>query len=269
MKANSGGEMSSFSKIFSSFVLKIISALPTKYSQSLERLSQSAQGKGWNSGIKNEIESIHLLIEKLRIHEVVALDVGANIGDWSRALKQELPTCEIYAFEPGETAYALLREALGDVTGVFLNKSAVGAMSGDAILYSDQPGSSLASLTKRRLNHLNIDFTNSETIPVTTLDDWQSNNLHVHPNILKIDVEGHELDVLKGATELLKSIRVIQFEFGGTNIDSRTYFQDYWYFFQPLGFTIFRLTPRGLTPVRNYTEASETFFFTTYYAVRN
>lgn len=261
--------MRSISNLFSGVILRILSALPMNYVQSLERLSQSAQGKGWYSGIKNEIKAIQFLTEDLGIREIVALDVGANKGEWSYALKQELPASEIYAFEPSETAFGLMSKFLANLEGVFLYKSAIGAMSGEATLYSDQPGSSLASLTKRRLDHLNKDFTISESIPVTTLDDWQAINTHVRPNILKIDVEGHELDVLKGAIGLLKSVKAVQFEFGGTNIDSRTYFQDYWYFFQPLGFTIFRLTPNGLSPVSRYTEANETFYFTTYYAVRN
>ena len=96
-------------------------------------------------------------------------------------------------------------------------------MPGKAILYSDQPGGSLASLAKRKLEHLNIEFTNSEPIAVTALDDWQSKNPKVRPNILKIDAGGHEIDVLKGAVGLLKSIIIIQFEFCRTNIDSRTY----------------------------------------------
>ena len=48
---------------------------------------------------------------------------------------------------------------------------------------------------------------------------------------MKIDVEGHELDVLKGFGELIKKVRLIQFEFGGTNIDSKTYLRDFWEFF--------------------------------------
>lgn len=53
-------------------------------------------------------------------------------------------------------------------------------------------------------------------------------------------VEGHELDVLAGAEEALKSVQLVQFEFGGCNIDTRTYFQDFFYFFQQHGFAIHR-----------------------------
>jgi hypothetical protein len=48
--------------------------------------------------------------------------------------------------------------------------------------------------------------------------------------MVKMDIEGHELTALKGFGAALDVARVLQFEFGGCNIDSRTYFQDFWYF---------------------------------------
>lgn len=61
-----------------------------------------------------------------------------------------------------------------------------------------------------------------------------------------MDVEGHELDVLAGANEMISSgsIEYITFEFGGANIDSRIFFQDYYYFFDHYGYTIYRILPR-------------------------
>ena len=88
------------------------------------------------------------------------------------------------------------------------------------------------------------------------------------PLILKLDVEGHELSALSGATETLKQIELVQFEFGGGNIDSHTYFQDFWYFFKNLDFDLYRLTPRGPVVVNEYTELLEVFRPTNYFAVR-
>ena len=49
-------------------------------------------------------------------------------------------------------------------------------------------------------------------------------------DFFKIDVEGHEMDVLKGIGDKISNIKLIQFEFGGCNIDTRCFFQDFWYF---------------------------------------
>ena len=48
-------------------------------------------------------------------------------------------------------------------------------------------------------------------------------------DLLKLDVEGNELLALKGLSDSIEYIKIIQFEFGGSNIDSRTYFQDFYY----------------------------------------
>lgn len=135
------------------------------------------------------------------------------------------------------------------------------------MLYSDKEGSGLASLTKRRVDHFGIDFLHQENVEVTTLDKWASIN-GFEPQLLKIDVEGHELDVLKGSIQTLTKLEVVQFEFGGSNIDSRTYFQDFWYFFNNLNFSIFRIAGSSLIPILGYKEQDETFRTTNYLAVR-
>jgi len=91
--------------------------------------------------------------------------------------------------------------------------------------------------------------------------------------LLKIDVEGHELDVLTGALEMLKNhrIRMVSFEFGGCNIDTRTFFQDYWKFFAQFhGFEFYRITPSGyLTRVWKYREIYEQFRTTNFLVIFN
>jgi hypothetical protein len=83
-----------------------------------------------------------------------------------------------------------------------------------------------------------------------------------------MDVEGHELEILLGAPEVLKNIKIIQFEFGGSNIDTRTFFQDFWYYFQSTGFEIYRLTPSRPMLIKNYNERDEVFRATNFIAVR-
>jgi hypothetical protein len=127
----------------------------------------------------------------------------------------------------------------------------------------------MASLTKRRLDHFGIDLNQTEAVTVQSLDHWIKNSENPPlPNILKMDVEGHELDVLIGAQKLLKTIDIIQFEFGGCNIDTRTFFQDFWYFLLERNFALFRITPRGVMLVNSYKESDEIFSTTNYIAVR-
>ena len=82
-------------------------------------------------------------------------------------------------------------------------------------------------------------------------------------------MEGHELDVLNGFGDLIYKTKLIQFEFGGCNIDTRTYFQDFWYFFNEKAFMIYRISPRGLIPIKDYNESDEYFFGSTNFIALN
>lgn len=62
-----------------------------------------------------------------------------------------------------------------------------------------------------------------------------------------------------------RKIDFIQFEFGGCNIDSRTFFQDFWYLLHDK-YNIFRIIPTGLYPIKEYSEMREIFLCTNYLA---
>ena len=141
-------------------------------------------------------------------------------------------------------------------------------------LYFDKSGSVLASLTNRRLDHFDSmdNMNSSEEIDVKRFDDFWKTTKYKNDTIIdyvKIDVEGHELDVLSGFGDLIYNIRIIQFEFGGANIDTRTFFQDFWYFFKDKNFIIYRISPIGVIPVKNYAESDEFFSTTNYIAVND
>jgi hypothetical protein len=86
-------------------------------------------------------------------------------------------------------------------------------------------------------------------------------------HFLKINVEDHEMEFLKGAKNMLTENRIdfIQFEFGGCNIDSRRYFQDFWYFFKDK-YRIYSIVKDGLFEIKNYKEECELFVTTNFLA---
>ena len=94
------------------------------------------------------------------------------------------------------------------------------------------------------------------------------NNIdHIH--FLKIDVEVHELAVLEGAKAMIGGGKIdfIQFEFGGCDIDSRTFFQDFWYLLHD-NYDIYRIFPKSLDKIDLYDETMEIFVCSNYLAVR-
>lgn len=227
------------------------------------------QGKGWGSAsLSDEVKTILQFADDLKMGHLVVCDVGANVGLWSQELLRQKPEAEVYCFEPARGTFEiLLRNSALDRATVQRYQLALGSVQGEAPIYYDEVGSGLASLTKRQLDHFGISFDKSEVVQVETLDNWCQKTQTV-PSIIKMDVEGHELDVLKGSIAVLESVRIVQFEFGGCNIDTRTYWQDFWYFFSSRGFKIFRVSPLGPIPVPFYKETDEYFQTTNYLAIR-
>lgn len=251
----------------------ILAQLPTYAIESIEAASHIALGKGWGATtVRQEVAeclgqvSAYFSGAAEEEGPLVALDIGANKGAWTEALLECVPDAEIVCFEPSLEAFEELSRKYSRQPNVRLVRAAVGSSHGTATLWADTPGSGLASLTKRRLHHYGVEFDFSEDVDVLTLDEWCERN-KVFPTLIKIDVEGHELDVLKGALRMIKRSKVVQFEFGGANIDTKTFFQDFWYFFKEVGFELRRIAPGGLIEIRKYREIDEHFRVTNFIAV--
>lgn len=175
---------------------------------------------------------------------------------------------QIHIFEPSKTNIFILKDKFKDKNKIVVNDCGLSNINTNTILFSNVKGSGLASTTKRRLDHFGIDFSIEENIKLIRFDEYWEKNINSEIiDLFKIDVEGHELEVLEGVGEKIKNIRVIQFEFGGCNIDTKIFFQDYWYFFKKYNFDIFRITPFGNFEVKKYKESDERFQTTNYFCV--
>jgi FkbM family methyltransferase len=246
-------------------VAKANNKLPAILEIDLQRM----QGKGTGAGDSVEVEAKTALefISRYGITEPVVLDIGANNGSYSEAILRAEPRATVFAFEPSSAARRKLEGRFLGSNSVKVVPFALGSAVSKTELWFDSAGSGLASLTKRRLEHFGIEFSESEDVEVTTLDLWVEVN-KVVPNLVKMDVEGHELDVLNGGINTLALAQVVQFEFGGCNIDTKTFFQDFWYFFTKMGFALYRISKSGPIRILRYSEADECFRTTNYLAVR-
>lgn len=199
-------------------------------------------------------------------------DVGANKGQYlGVALASNIGEIKVHAFEPAAETFRQLSANIGDDPRVVLNNCGLGREAGTFELYYNEAGSGLASLTDRRMQHFGVEFSRSEKITLDTVDGYCERHGIDHIDLLKIDVEGHELDVLAGAAGMLDSGRVdmVTFEFGGCNIDTRTFFQDFYYLFSGYGMSLFRISPSGyLCPIEQYSEMLEQFRTTNFLAMR-
>lgn len=196
--------------------------------------------------------------------KITIFDVGANIGDYTKMVIDVFKENTIvHSFEPSLKTFNCLKCNLGDTA--FLHNIGFSDKIEDSILYTDRDLSGMASLYKRELSHLSIDMSQTETIKLDTIDNFCKNNNIDDISFLKMDVEGNEIKVLNGAVEMISKIKFIQFEFGGCNIDSRTYFQDFWYLLKD-HYKIYRIVVDGLYEIKKYKEIYEIFSMTNFLA---
>lgn len=230
-----------------------------------QRFIDYYQGIGYGTAtISKELKSIKKFIPNGNVF----VDVGGNKGLYSAEILKLFQVKEVHIFEPSLCNVKLLNEKFKENNKVWVNDLGLSNVSGNKILYSNESGSGLSSLTKRNLDHFGIDFSVEEQIKLIRFDEYAGERiLSKVIDLVKIDVEGHELEVLEGIGDRIKSIKIIQFEFGGCNIDTKTYFQNYWYFFKKNNFDIYRITPFGVLQIKQYREEYERFQTTNYFCV--
>ena len=234
----------------------------------LELKIARAQGKGY--GTNTVVREVGCVFEHLPETPKLAIDVGGNIGDYAAELCSRVPTMKIHVFEPAAVNVARLQARFKENQHIFVVPLALSDVGAETTLFSNGAGSPLASLTKRKLDHFQIDFDHQETVRSVRFEDYWVAELGSAPiDVAKIDVEGHELATLRGFGRALEKTRVVQFEFGGTNIDTRTFFRDFWYFFAERGFVLHRITPFGLQHISRYQESDENFSATNFIAVNS
>jgi FkbM family methyltransferase len=149
------------------------------------------------------------------------------------------------------------------------------AEPGQLILYDyragdgDGGGSTHASLSHGAIVRGSDQPTSETPVEVVTLDNFCRQMNISNIRLLKIDTEGFELEVLKGAKDLIsrQAIEIVQFEFNEMNPYTRVFLRD---FIEILpGYRLYRLLPAGLLPLEPYVPLEhELFAFQNVIAVR-
>ncbi|MFH2069034.1 MAG: FkbM family methyltransferase [Candidatus Omnitrophota bacterium] len=214
-----------------------------------------------NDNIHNngELRLMRLLLP----HCKVVFDIGANLGDWTVLALKINPRLKIHCFEPSVTTFQYLRTR--NFNGkVILNNFGLSSMTRNLPLYVFKDGAGLNSLYMRHgLDYKNSRYiqTKTELIRVETLDGYCQRTNISSIDFLKVDVEGHELEVFKGASVMLSQgkIKQIQFEYGGCNIDAGVLLKDLFEFFVPYQYDFYKIYQKNLQHILRYDQRLENY----------
>jgi FkbM family methyltransferase len=185
--------------------------------------------------------------------EALVLDVGANKGQYSELVRELAPKAVVHAFEPHPVSFAAL-ERIAVKIGIAVHPIALGDSNADIEIfdYSDEAGSQHASAYREVIEDIHRRPASAWKARCEALD-YLADRLNLAKiGLLKIDTEGHELAVLRGAQHLLMSgaIDVIQFEFNEMNVISRVFMRD---FFAALpNYRFYRLLSDGVMNFQDY-----------------
>jgi len=199
----------------------------------------------------------------------IAFDVGARIGDWSKSMmhhaSSRLTRFKIYAFEPSPES----RQAIFDAHSLQI---AAGNLQVNALALSDE-SRKLPFYVPHRLAGTStlhpdsrVSYERVFEIETTTADEYCAANSIDHVDLLKVDTEGNDFKVIRGALGLLRSgrIGVLQFEYNHRWIYSRTFLKDVFDLIQDTSYRLAKVCSDGLEVYTEWHPELERYFETNY-----
>ena len=189
------------------------------------------------------------LLKKLNKFNIkVVFDVGANLGDWTKKVTKLLKEPTVHTFEISCSSLNELKSLFCNSNNIILNKVGLSDIESD-VQYKDYGNNSIVNTLILDSNfHDEGNLPQIKNTQVTTGDKYCQKNSIEEIDLLKIDVEGAENLVLKGFHQKLEEgkIKIIQFEYGYINGNSKFLIGDFYKLFTKYDYVIGPLKPNGV-----------------------
>jgi FkbM family methyltransferase len=258
--------------------MTIISQIKWRIGRSLY---MSARGEQRNGTIHNNGERslIRYVLDHVPRNEcLVALDIGANRGEYTSALLAEagserlaVDQLKIHAFEPVPSTADIFYLNLAEVPGhecVTLHRLAMSDNIGKAqiAIYDIGAGTNTMHYTREGRTVQSI-----IEVPLTTLTQFAAAQSITHIHLAKVDTEGNDSAVLRGATPLLAAgaIDILQFEYNHRWVYSRSFLKDVFEMIEGLPYQLARIDETRLTVFADWHPELERFFQSNYVLVHS
>ncbi len=220
------------------------------------------ENRNYNIQSNGELNLLNKL-RKFKPH--IVFDVGANLGNYSNIARHEFSDAEIYAFEPVEESFQQLNESTKNDTSIHSFQIGLSQKSGKKDFYIYQQSEHNSSI---EIQGMNRQLVHQLEVDTMSGDEFMRANHIEIIDLLKIDVEGTEMDVIKGFSTAFseKRIKICQFEYGYANITSHTFLLDFYQFFNNFGYRVGKIYPEYVD-FRDYHVKQEDFLGPNYLAV--
>ena len=181
---------------------------------------------------------------KINIDIKNIFDVGANIGQTALQFSEAFPNSHILSFEPISSTFDILKNNTRKKINIDCYHFAFGDKINEIdVKLFDESQSYLNSLKVKAMNQ--YDFAKTEKVKVDTIDEFLKINKQINKiELLKIDTEGYEIQVLKGASYSIKTgkIKLIYLEAGFSKSNNRsTYYPEIHDYLDSNGYSFFGL----------------------------
>lgn len=217
-----------------------------------------------NKLINSSLGAVGLELRKCKSHHVdyfgdqvrllagapveVIFDLGASEGLTAQTYRSLFPDATIYSFEPTDSCFQILSDRFRGDNKVVPVHAAVGREDGTATLFLnsfDQTNSLLpAAPGSEKLVGASLSNVGTQPVPVISLESFCRERGIDKVDLLKMDIQGFEINALRGFKETLarQTVRVIYTEvLFGNSYDGQGYYHDIASFLQPLGYELYGL----------------------------
>ena len=186
--------------------------LSRKTLKALRLLQTPRYRRGLRQGVAATIEPLGALA---RLNVKTVIDVGAHKGQFSLLALEIVPSARVYSFEPQTKPREHFQRVLNGEERVRLFPAAIGPndISMPMNISASDDSSSLLPISEQQIRFFpGTGAVDSETVRVAPLHHFLSEKEIIRPALLKIDVQGFELEVLEGCARLLSLFDLIYVE---------------------------------------------------------
>lgn len=170
---------------------------------------------GWKRPSADDVIPKYQLKKILPANPTI-IDCGAHIGADSIELARIFPDSKVYAFEPVPEVYHSLQHNVRKYKNIFTYQLALSNRNGTSKMYISSGDSDASSSLNKPVDHLadhpGVEFNNELEVKTRSLDQWAKENNIQSIDFLWLDMQGHELEMLKASVIILPRVKVIHTE---------------------------------------------------------